>query len=115
MKNMSSTDNIRTIALTNILAAQKVIKYNQQFLRSEDIADAEKRLLEIEKSVRSAIADCEEIKLRSIEFRDKCDPNSLDRNKYNHDIYDREKMLIAYNHCLRIITGEQKIIEQNLF
>ena len=115
MKNMSSTDNIRTIALTNILAAQKVIKYNQQFLRSEDIADAEKRLLEIEKDIRSAIADCEEIKLRSIEFRDKCDPNSLDRNKYNHDIYDREKMLIAYNHCLRIITGEQKIIEQNLF
>ena len=115
MKNMSSTDNIRTIALTNILAAQKVIKYNQQFLRSEDIADAEKRLLEIEKNVRSAIADCEEIRLRSIEFRDKCDPNSLDRNKYNHDIYDREKMLIAYNHCLRIITGEQKIIEQNLF
>ena len=112
---MSSTDNIRTIALTNILAAQKVIKYNQQFLRSEDIADAEKRLLEIEKNVRSAIADCEEIRLRSIEFRDKCDPNSLDRNKYNHDIYDREKMLIAYNHCLRIITGEQKIIEQNLF
>ena len=112
---MSSTDNIRTIALTNILAAQKVIKYNQQFLRSEDIADAEKRLLEIEKDIRSAIADCEEIKLRSIEFRDKCDPNSLDRNKYNHDIYDREKMLIAYNHCLRIITGEQKIIEQNLF
>ena len=42
MKNMSSTDNIRTIALTNILAAQKVIKYNQQFLRSEDIADVEK-------------------------------------------------------------------------
>ena len=115
MKNISSTDNIRTIALTNILAAQKVIKYNQQFLRSEDIADAEKRLLEIEKDIRSAIADCEEIKLRSIEFRDKCDPNSLDRNKYNHDIYDREKMLIAYNHCLRIITGEQKIIEQNLF
>ena len=115
MKNMSSTDNIRTIALTNILAAQKVIKYNQQFLRSEDIADAEKRLLEIEKDIRSAIADCEEIRLRSIEFRDKCDPNSLDRNKYNHDIYDREKMLIAYNHCLRIITGEQKIIEQNLF
>ena len=115
MKNMSSTDNIRTIALTNILAAQKVIKYNQQFLRSEDIADAEKRLLEIEKSVRSAIADCEEIRLRSIEFRDKCDPNSLERNKYNHDIYDREKMLVAYNHCLRIITGEQKIIEQNIF
>ena len=112
---MSSTDNIRTIALTNILAAQKVIKYNQQFLRSEDIADAEKRLLEIEKDIRSAIADCEEIRLRSIEFRDKCDPNSLDRNKYNHDIYDREKMLIAYNHCLRIITGEQKIIEQNIF
>ena len=112
---MSSTDDIRTIALTNILAAQKVIKYNQQFLRSEDIADAEKRLLEIEKDIRSAIADCEEIRLRSIEFRDKCDPNSLDRNKYNHDIYDREKMLIAYNHCLRIITGEQKIIEQNLF
>ena len=112
---MSSTDNIRTIALTNILAAQKVIKYNQQFLRFEDIADTEKRLLEIEKYIRSAIADCEEIKLRSIEFRDKCDPNSLDRNKYNHDIYDREKMLIAYNHCLRIITGEQKIIEQNLF
>ena len=112
---MSSTDNIRTIALTNILAAQKVIKYNQQFLRSEDIADAEKRLLEIEKNVRSAIADCEEIRLRSIEFRDKCDPNSLDRNKYNHDIYDREKMLVAYNHCLRIITGEQKIIEQNIF
>ena len=112
---MSSSDNIRTIALTNILAAQKVIKYNQQFLRSEDIADVEKRLLEIEKSVRSAIADCEEIRLRSIEFRDKCDPNSLDRNKYNHDIYDREKMLVAYNHCLRIITGEQKIIEQNIF
>ena len=112
---MSSSDNIRTIALTNILAAQKVIKYNQQFLRSEDIADAEKRLLEIEKDIRSAIADCEEIRLRSIEFRDKCDPNSFDRNKYNHDIYDREKMLIAYNHCLRIITGEQKIIEQNLF
>ena len=112
---MSSTDNIRTIALKNILAAQKVIKYNQQFLRSEDIDDAEKRLLEIEKSVRSAIADCEEIKLRSIQFRDKCAPNSLDRNRYNHDIYDREKMLIAYNHCLRIITGEQKIIEQNLF
>ena len=111
---MSSTDNIRTIALTNILAAQKVIKYNQQFLRSEDIADAEKRLLEIEKDIRSAIADCEEIRLRSIEFRDKCDPNSLDRNKYNHDIYDQEKMLVAYNHCLRIITGEQKIIEQNL-
>ena len=115
MKNMSSTDNnIRTIALTNILAAQKVIKYNQQFLRSEDIADAEKRLLEIEKSVRSAIADCEEIRLRSIEFRDKCN-NSFDRNKYNHDIYDQEKMLVAYNHCLRIITGEQKIIEQNIF
>ena len=112
---MSSSDNIRTIALTNILAAQKVIKYNQQFLRSEDIADAEKRLLEIEKDIRSAIADCEEIRLRSIEFRDKCDPNSLDRNKYNHDIYDQEKMLVAYNHCLRIITGEQKIIEQNLF
>ena len=112
---MSSTDNIRTIALTNILAAQKVIKYNQQFLRSEDIADAEKRLLEIEKDIRSAIADCEEIKLRSIKFRDKCDPNSLDRNKYNHDIYDQEKMLVAYNHCLRIITGEQKIIEQNIF
>ena len=109
MKNISSTDNIRTIALTNILAAQKVIKYNQQFLRSEDIADAEKRLLEIEKYIRSAIADCEEIKLRSIEFRDKCDLNSFDRNEYNHDIYDREKMLIAYNHCLRIITSEQNI------
>ena len=112
---MSSTDNIRTIALTNILAAQKVIKYNQQFLRSEDIADAEKRLIDIEKDIRSAIADCEEIKQRSIEFRDKCEPNSLDRNRYNHDIYDQEKMLIAYNHCLRIITGEQKIIEQNIF
>ena len=112
---MSSNDNIRTIALTNILAAQKVIKYNQQFLRSEDIADAEKRLLEIEKDIRSAIADCEEIKLRSIEFRDKCDPNSLDRNRFNHEIYDQEKMLVAYNHCLRIITGEQKIIEQNIF
>ena len=112
---MSSTDNIRTIALTNILAAQKVIKYNQQFLRSEDIADAEKRLIDIEKDIRSAIADCEEIKQRSIEFRDKCEPNSLDRNRYNHDIYDQEKMLVAYNHCLRIITGEQKIIEQNIF
>ena len=70
MMNAYSTDNdIRTIALTNILAAQKVIKYNQQFLRSEDIADAEKRLLEIEKDIRSAIADCEEIKLRSMMYK----------------------------------------------
>jgi len=42
------TNDIRTIALTNIMAAQKVIQYNQQFLRQEDIPDAERRLSEIE-------------------------------------------------------------------
>ena len=81
-------NDIRTIALTNIMAAQKVIQYNQQFLRQEDIPDAERRLSEIEQRVRGAIADCEEVKNRCIEFRDKQRPDSIDRNRYNHDIYE---------------------------
>ena len=86
-------NDVRTIALTNIMAAQKVI----------------------EKSVRGAIADCEEIKNRCIEFREKERPDSLERNRYNRDIYDQEVMLKAYNHCLRIITGEQKLMEEKMF
>ena len=108
-------NDIRTIALTNIMAAQKVIQYNQQFLRPEDIPDAERRLSEIEQRVRGAIADCEEMKNRWIEFREKERPDSLERNRYNRDIYDYEKKLEAYNHCLRIITGEQKLIEERMF
>ena len=108
-------NDIRTVALTNIMAAQKVIQYNQQFLRPEDIPDAERRLSEIEQRVRGAIADCEEVKNRCIEFRDKQRPDSIDRNRYNRDIYDQEMMLKAYNHCLRIITGEQKLIEERMF
>ena len=108
-------NDVRTIALTNIMAAQKVIQYNQQFLRSSDIPDVERRLIEIEKSVRGAIADCEEIKNRCIGFREKERPDSLERNRYNHDIYDQEVMLKAYNHCLRIITGEQKLMEEKMF
>ena len=108
-------NDIRTIALTNIMAAQKVIQYNQQFLRPEDISDAERRLSEIEQRVRGAIADCEEMKNRWIEFREKERPDSFERNRYNRDIYDQEMMLKAYNHCLRIITGEQKLIEERMF
>lgn len=112
---MIMENDVRTIALTNIMAAQKVIQYNRQFLRAGDIPDAERRLIEIEKSVRSAIADCEEMKNRWIEFREKERPDSLERNRYNRDIYDQEVMLKAYNHCLRIITGEQKLMEERMF
>ena len=108
-------NDVRTIALTNIMAAQKVIQYNRQFLRAGDIPDAERRLMEIEKSVRGAIADCEEIKNRCIGFRDKEHPDSLERNHYNNEIYDQETKLEAYNHCLRIITGEQKLMEERMF
>lgn len=112
---MIMENDVRTIALTNIMAAQKVIQYNRQFLRAGDIPDAERRIIEIEKSVRSAIADCEEMKNRWIEFREKERPDSLERNRYNRDIYDQEVMLKAYNHCLRIITGEQKLMEERMF
>lgn len=112
---MIMENDVRTIALTNIMAAQKVIQYNRQFLRAGDIPDAERRLMEIEESVRGAIADCEEMKNRWIEFRDKEHPDSLERNHYNHEIYDQETKLEAYNHCLRIITGEQKLMEERMF
>lgn len=105
---MMNNDDIRTIALNNIIAAKKVIRYNQQFLYDTDMTDSEKRLADIERDVRGAIADCEEIVARTEKFRDSeraRNPYSLDINRFEHEIYDQKKMLVAYNHCLRIITG----------
>ena len=96
--------------MNNILAAQKVIRYNQQFLHDDDISNAERRLAEIEQDVRAAIADCEEMKARFAEFKEKAGRNSLDWTRYSNEINEQEKYLVAYKHCLRIITGEQKLM-----
>ena len=67
------------------------------------------------KAVQDKGTDCEEMKNRWIEFREKERPDSFERNRYNHDICEQEMMLNAYNHCLRIITGEQKLMEERMF
>ena len=105
-------DNLRIVALTNIMAAQKVIKYNQQFLRPGELSSAEQRLAEIERDVHGQISDTEQIIEQLTRARDKGE--DYQRTGYNMQIREREASLTAYKHCLRIITGEQKIFNEKV-
>ena len=105
-------ENLRIVALTNIMAAQKVIKYNQQFLRPGEMSSAEQRLAEIERDVQAQISDTEEIIERLKNARERC--QDYERGGYNSQIRERESALTAYKHCLRIITGEQKIFNEKV-
>lgn len=105
-------DNLRIVALTNIMAAQKVIKYNQQFLRPGELSSAEQHLAEIERDVQGQVSDTEEIIERLKNARERC--KDFERGGYNSQIRERETALNAYKHCLRIITGEQKIFNEKV-
>lgn len=104
---MTNSD-LRNLALANIQAAERVIRYNQQFLYPSDITDDAKRLANIEKAIQGNIVDANEIieRLKSQLMKNRDD---IYRHRDAAELHDWEEKKIAYEHCLRIIRGEQNI------